>query len=176
MTDLYITYGLRETLWVNKLVTLLDAQGYTVFWEHAVAPGADVRSEESIQALNRAKCVLAVWSDTSVDDFWVLSDAERALSQHKLISMVAKSAVIPLKFRRIETLFTQHWDVKSKDDESYTKLLKAISQYCTPSQASRAEREKQKLDRQQRMKAESERRYQQALEREERARQRRTTA
>lgn len=176
MTDLYITYGLRETLWTNKLVTMLDAEGYTVFWEHAVAPGAGVRSDESIQALNDAKCVIAVWSDTSVDDFWVLSDAERALSEDKLISVVAKSAVIPRSFRRVETLFTQNWDVKSRDDESYTKLLKAIAQYCTPSQASRAQRDQEKLERQQRMKAESERRYQQALEREERAQHKRVSA
>ena len=175
MTDLYITYGLRESMWVNKLVSLLDAEGYTIFWEHAVAPGADVRSEESIQALTDAKCVLAVWSDTAVDDFWVLSDAERALEQKKLISLVAKSAVIPRAFRQIETIFTQHWDVETKDEKVFSKLLEEIAVFAEPSQPRRSDREQEKLARQQRMKAESERRRQQALQREARAQQRRTT-
>ena len=174
MADLYITYGLRETLWVNKLVGMLDEEGFTVCWEHAVAPGDDVRTDESMQALNTAKCVLAVWSDTSVDDFWVVSDAERAVVQNKLISVVAKSAVIARKFRRAETVFMQSWQVQNKDDELYGKLLKAISEFATPSQASQSEREQEKLARQQRMKAESERRHQEALKRENSAKQRRS--
>ena len=175
MTDLYISYGLREALWVNKLVTMLDAQGFTVCWEHAVAPGDDVRTDESMQALNNAKCVLAVWSDTSVADFWVLSDAERAVEQSKLISVVAKSAVIPKTFRRSETIFMQNWDAQSQDAEFFGKLLKIIAEFATPSQANQAEREQEKLARQVRMKAESERRHQVALERENKAKFRRET-
>ena len=174
MADLYITYGLRETSWVNKLVTILDDEGFTICWEHAVAPGDDVRTDDSIQALNNAKCVLAVWSDTSVDDFWVLSDAERAVAQNKLISVVAKSAVIPRAFRQSETVFMQSWDVQTKDEDHFNKLLKIINQFATPSQASQSEREHEKLARQVRMKAESERRHQVEMERENRAKLRRT--
>lgn len=173
MTDLYITYGLRETLWVNKLVSILDSEGYTICWEHAVAPGADVRTDESIQALNNAKCVLAVWSETAVDDHWVLSDAERAVDQEKLLSVVAKSAVIPSVFRESETVFMQGWDAQNKDDELYGKLLAGIGKFVSPSQPSEFEREQEKRARQERMKAESKQRAQAQKEREERAKLRR---
>lgn len=173
MADLFISYGLRETLWVSKLVRTLNAEGYTVSWEHAAAPGDDVRTNDSIQALNNAQCVLAVWSDTSVDDHWVLSDAERALQQNKLISVVARSAVIPLAFRRNETVFMQNWDARTNGVNDYGKLLAAISAFVTPSQPSEFERKQEWLARQQRMKAEAKQRKQAQCEREQRARLRR---
>lgn len=177
MADLYITYGLRETLWVNKLVTTLESEGYIVCWEHAVAPGDDVRTNECVQALNNAKCVMAIWSDTSVDDFWVLSDAERAVRQNKLVSVIATtSAIVPEVFRASEAVFMQTWDGQSKDAEFFGKLMGTIAKYCAPSQASQFEREQEALARQQRRKAESERRKQIQQEKEERAKLRRMSA
>lgn len=173
MVDLCITYGLREVLWVNKLASLLDSEGYVVCWEHAVVPGDDVRTDESIQSLNDAKCVLAIWSETSVDDFWVLSDAERAVQQDKLISVIARSVIIPEAFRDSEAIFMTTWDDQNKETEFFDKLMSTIAKFATPSQASQCEREQEKLARQQRMKAESERRKRVWLEKEERAKQRR---
>lgn len=176
MADLYITYGLRETLWVTKLVKLLEAEGYTVCWEHAVAPGNDVRTDDSIRALNQAKCVVAVWSDTAVDDHWVLSDAERAVSQNKLLSVVAKLTIVPRAFRGSEALFLHNWKDHNVEDEGYINLMSALAKMATPSQPPKADQEQEKQARLARRKAESERKAQEQQAREARAKQRRASA
>ncbi|PID47774.1 MAG: hypothetical protein CSB47_00250 [Proteobacteria bacterium] len=173
MADVYITYGLRETLWVTKLARLLEAEGYTVYWDHALTPGNDVRTDESIQALNASGAVLAIWSESAAEDHWALSDAQRAMTQDKLISVIAKPTIIPQNFHSNDIVLMQDWDARSKDTECYQQLLTALSRLAKPSQASAFDREQERQARQARMKAESARRAREKQAKQARAKLRR---
>ncbi len=156
MADLYITYGIRERYWVSKLAAALEAEGYSVWWDHAVIPGANVRAE-SQQALTEAKCALVIWSDTAVEDHWVLVDSEQAVKQGALVSVLANNAAVPAVYQSLEVSDLQDWAVGDLQDAHFMNLVETIKGYCPPSQPSRAEKETQAIARLERMREESER-------------------
>lgn len=165
MTDLYITYNIRERYWVSKLVQSLEFEGYTVWWDHAVIPGANFRNESQL-ALSQAKCVLAVWSETAVDDHWVLVDAEQAKQQEMLVSVLASYCTIPNSYRHLELTDLKGWDAASKQDVHFKNLLKTIQAYTLPSQPPQSEKQQQEDARLKRMRKEAERKQQQRESRE----------
>ena len=65
MTDLYITYSIRERYWVSKLVESLESEGYSVWWDHAVIPGANVRTDSQL-ALSQSDLALVIWSESEI--------------------------------------------------------------------------------------------------------------
>jgi len=173
MVDLYITYSLRECHWVSQLVSALKAEGYTVYWRHAVVPGEEIRTDISAQALESARCVIAVWSETAIDDFWVLTDAQAACQQHKLVSVMAKPVVIPRPCRSAEPIFMHNWDGSTMNSSDYQALITELAKQVKPSQANQLEKEQESQARQRRIKAEIAQRKQAQRLREIRAKQQR---
>ena len=156
MADLYITYSIRERYWVSKLAALLESEGYSVWWDHAVIPGADARTE-SQKALSQAKCSLVIWSETAVNDHWVLVDSELALKHNNLISVLARDTVIPTVYQSLELSDLKDWELGNVQDAHFNNLLETIKGYCPPSQPSQREKEKQAIAKLERMREESER-------------------
>lgn len=155
MADIYITYSIRERYWVSKLVATLESEGFSVWWDHAVIPGHNFRSE-SQRALTRAKCVLVVWSETAVDDHWVLLDSEQASQQNMLVSVIAENCSVPEQYQSLEKTDLESWTLGSKRDAHYINLLETIKGYCEPSQLSQCNKEREAIARLERMRAESE--------------------
>lgn len=156
MADLYITYSIRERHWVSKLVANLESEGYSVWWDHAVVPGHNFRSE-SQRALTRAKCVLAIWSETAVEDHWVLVDSEQASQRNMLVSVLAESCVVPEPYQSLDKTDLKDWKLGNKQDAHFVDLLQTIKTYCLPSQLSQCDKERESIARLERMRAETER-------------------
>ena len=124
MTDLYITYSIRERYWVSKLVESLESEGYSVWWDHAVIPGENFRSDSQL-ALKQSKCALVVWSETAVDDHWVLVDCKQALLQKQnLASVLVQDCQIPKHCSEIELTDLKDWKVGDKQNPHFMNLLK----------------------------------------------------
>jgi len=155
MADLYITYSIRERYWVSKLVATLESEGYSVWWDHAVIPGHNFRNE-SLRALARAKCALAVWSETAVDDHWVLVDSEQAIKQGGLVSVIAQNCTIPAPYQSLEQSDLVDWKFGNKQDAHFINLLETLKSYCQPSKLSECEVERQAIARLERMREETE--------------------
>lgn len=156
MADLYITYSIRERYWVSKLAAALESEGYSVWWDHAVTPGADARNE-SQQALGKAKCALVVWSETAVSDHWVLVDSAQAAKQKPLISVFAREASIPAAYQSLEVTDLKGWELGNSQDAHFINLVETIRAYCLPSELSQDEKEAQAIAKLERMREESER-------------------
>ena len=159
MADLYITYSIRERYWVSKLVATLESEGYSVWWDHAVIPGHNFRNE-SQRALARAKCVLSIWSETAAEDHWVLVDSEQALERDVLVSVMAQNCQIPEPFNAITPSDLKDWRMSDKQNAHFVKLLEAINGYCSPSQLSQCDKEREAIARLERMRAETEKKQQ----------------
>ena len=155
MADLYITYNMRERYWVSKLVASLESEGYSVWWDHAVIPGHDFRNE-SKRALIRAKCGLVIWSETAVEDHWVLVDSEQAHQQGMLISVLAEKCSIPELYQSLDETDLTDWRFGNKRDTHFLNLLETIKKHCSPSQLSQSEKERDAIERLERMRAETE--------------------
>ncbi|WP_022951626.1 toll/interleukin-1 receptor domain-containing protein [Leucothrix mucor] len=167
MSDLYISYGTRERHWVSLLASRLDDAGYDVCWNSTVVPGQDFY-ESNGQAMQASRCILSIWSETSVEDYWVLNDSEAAMANNTLLSLRHREVVIPESMRIAPTVDVTAWDEGSLDSV-LEPLLKLVASRCEPSKPTLLERKQAATERENRLKAESARREASRQKREQRA-------
>ena len=84
MADIFISYAKADRPLALKLVAMLEAEGWKVWWDTSLAIGDDFRNEIMTQ-LGRARAVIVIWTDTSIKSDWVRSEAGRAQADRKLI-------------------------------------------------------------------------------------------
>lgn len=126
MTDVFISYASHDRPVVSRLVEVLQANGYSVWWDRAIQPGQ--RFDRSIDsALDRARVVVTVWSTRSVDSDWVRWESGEALLSGRLLPVRIDDARLPSEFQRTQTLDLRHFTAGGADpDGELNRLLAAI--------------------------------------------------
>ena len=84
MADVFISYAKTDRPLALKLAAMLEAEGWTTWWDTSLTIGDDFRNEIMTE-LGRARAVIVIWTDTSIKSDWVRSEAGRALADRKLI-------------------------------------------------------------------------------------------
>lgn len=84
MADVFISYSQKDRSIVEPLVRLIEASGYTVWWDRKLEGGADF-SEEILRQLMSSKAVLVIWTLDSINSQFVRGEAQIANHQGKLI-------------------------------------------------------------------------------------------
>lgn len=86
MTDIFISYSKKDQVLVEALAARLQADGYVVWWDTSLLSGDDFRTTIDAQ-LEAARAVIVVWTPNSITSKWVISEAEHADAQGKLIPL-----------------------------------------------------------------------------------------
>jgi len=84
MADVFVSYAKTDRPLASKLVAMLEAEGWKVWWDTSLAIGDDFRNEIMTE-LGRARAVIVIWTDASIKSDWVRSEAGRAQADRKLI-------------------------------------------------------------------------------------------
>jgi TIR domain len=84
MADVFISYAKPDRPLALKLAAMLEAEGWTTWWDTSLTIGDDFRNEIMTE-LGRARAVIVIWTDTSIKSDWVRSEAGRAQADRKLI-------------------------------------------------------------------------------------------
>jgi TIR domain len=84
MADVFISYAKTDRPLASKLAAMLEAEGWTTWWDTSLTIGDDFRNEIMTE-LGRARAVIVIWTDTSIKSDWVRSEAGRAQADRKLI-------------------------------------------------------------------------------------------
>src|SRR5262245_23498259 len=84
MADVFVSYAKTDRSLALKLVAMLEAEGWSVWWDTSLAIGDDFRNEIMTE-LGRARAVIVIWTDASIKSDWVRSEAGRAPADRKLI-------------------------------------------------------------------------------------------
>jgi TIR domain len=84
MADVFISYAKADRPLALKLAAMLEAEGWTTWWDTSLIPGDDFRNEIMTE-LGRARAVVVIWTDASIKSDWVRSEAGRAQADRKLI-------------------------------------------------------------------------------------------
>lgn len=122
--DIFISYSSKDRAWVAEFAKVLTTCGYKVWWDRELLPGENYHKEIEA-ALNKARCVVTVWSEYSVESKWVLAESGRADKCGVLIPVVYRPAVIPLAFDTSHNADLQHWQ-GDLDDVGFQQLLRSI--------------------------------------------------
>lgn len=112
MTDIFVSYSREDRERVEPLVRLLEARGWSVWWDPDITTGTDYA--ETIQAaLDDSTCVLVVWSETSISSHWVREEAAVGQRRSALVPIRIDDVEAPIGFRYLQTADMPDWTGES---------------------------------------------------------------
>jgi len=125
MADIFISYSSEDKSRIETLANILRAKGWTVWWDREIPAGKhfDAVIEEELE---RARCVIVIWTSRSVNSEWVKNEANEAVQKARLVPVMLEEVKIPLAFRRIEAARLIGWNGEEEHPE-LSILLNAVS-------------------------------------------------
>jgi len=114
MADIFVSYKKEDAGRVVRIVEGLRKEGFTVWWDHGIAPGS--QWDQTIQReLNAARIVVAVWSDLSIHAPWVKEEALTGKARGALVPVRIDEVNPPLGFGLIQFADLIDWDGDNED-------------------------------------------------------------
>jgi len=108
MADIFVSYARSDKARVAPLVAALEARGWSVWWDPAIAAGQQF--DDQIDAeLQAASAVLVVWTATSVASRWVRGEARDAAERGILVPVRFDDARLPIDVRALQTTDLDKW-------------------------------------------------------------------
>ena len=109
LSDVFISYAHSTTAQQARAAAdALRAAGYSV-WLDDDLPAHRAFSREIDAQLTAAKAALVIWSAEAAMSDWVLSEADRARSEHKLVQLRLDGARLPMPFDQIQCADLSDW-------------------------------------------------------------------
>lgn len=109
MSDVFISYAREDQGPAERLAKALEAQGWSVWWDRKIPFGKPF-DEVIEEALASARCVLVLWSASSIASRWVLEEAHYAYERRILVPVSVDGVAPPIGFRRAQTADLVAWD------------------------------------------------------------------
>ena len=125
MADIFVSYSRQDRPWVMDLATALAGRGWSVWWDREIGVGESFHDEIRNQ-LSSARCVIVVWSSTSVSSSFVLNEATVGQSRGVLTPIALDAAETPVAFKHLQTADLSDWHPNIPHVE-FDRLLKAVS-------------------------------------------------
>jgi len=124
MNDIFLSYSREDEARAGSLAGALEARGWSVWWDRSIPAGKSF--DEVIEAaIYNAKCVVVIWSASSVKSRWVLTEAEEGADRGILVPVRTDDVPIPFAFRRIHAADLVGWN-GSGESPAFLKLAEAI--------------------------------------------------
>ena len=98
MNDIFISYKREDQATARNLAIALESEGFTVWWDRELR-GGDYFDDVIQKQLNEARCVIVIWSESSVQSQYVKAEAAYAQDHGKLIPVRIDSVTLPIRFR-----------------------------------------------------------------------------
>jgi adenylate cyclase len=108
LADIFVSYSRHDKARVAPLVAALEAEGWSVWWDPAITPGEEF-DEQISRELDATRCLIAVWTNDSVDSRWVRGEARDAYDRGVLVPVRFENARLPIDFRAVHTTDLDDW-------------------------------------------------------------------
>jgi len=137
MGDVFISYAREDRPAAERIARFLVRSGFSVWWDREIPVGRafdDVIEER----LHLARCVVVLWSSSSIQSEWVKTEAMEGAERQILLPALIEQVRIPLAFRRLQTVDLCAWNDDSDTDETL-KLLVGVKRLLGTSPAAVSE-------------------------------------
>jgi TIR domain-containing protein len=129
MADVFVSYARGDRALIEVMAANIEVAGFSTWWDTSVTSGEAFRAIIA-REIDLAKCVVVVWSTSSIASEWVISEAQRAAQLNKLITVRMPDVDI--------RTIPQPFELRQTDlVTDFTSLHKAISKYALGSGACR---------------------------------------
>jgi membrane-associated phospholipid phosphatase len=108
MAEIFVSYAREDRECAKQLVELLEGEGFDIFWDRELFPGPSFRQVIAAE-LAAAKCVITLWSTTSVASDWVIDEAEQGQRRRILLSVRIDDVDPPLGLRQGQAADLRAW-------------------------------------------------------------------
>jgi hypothetical protein len=108
MADVFIDYKREDRAKAQALAQAIEAAGYSVWWDIALAPGMSFDRQLRDQ-IEQAKCHITLWSPLSVTSDWVRAEARLAIQLGTFLPVFIKKTALPPPFNVHNTLDLSDW-------------------------------------------------------------------
>src|SRR4249920_3054209 len=123
MADVFLSYAREDRDTASRLVTALQATGWSVWWDARITAGQEF--PPAIRgALEAARCVVVLWSSSSIRSSYVEAEAIRARDRGVLLPASLDDVTIPVPFNTLQTVSLARWKGGHEDD-SFRPLARA---------------------------------------------------
>ena len=126
MSDIFISYARQEAPRAAQLARALEASGFAVWWDPQLSAGESWATKIE-KELDKARCVIVLWSTNSIKSNWVIDEAAYAREENKLIPVLIDKVQQPLGFRMYQTLELTDWRGEPSHTE-FQRLIQVISE------------------------------------------------
>jgi hypothetical protein len=123
--DIFVSYKREDRQRIERLVEVVAAQGWSVFWDPKIVPGEtnwDMLLERKLKA---AKCVLVAWSELAATSHYVRTEAHHGRSRDILVA-VTIDGTVPATFALAQTVDLTSWS-GGADDIRIAGVLEGIA-------------------------------------------------
>ncbi|HEV7613976.1 MAG TPA: toll/interleukin-1 receptor domain-containing protein [Steroidobacteraceae bacterium] len=138
MADIFLSYSHKDTDFVRTMVLALEAEKFSVWWDHAIPPGK-TWDDVIARGMKDAKACIIVWSEHSVSSDWVKEEAALAKENCKYLPVRIGPDSAPIGFRRIQAADLRRWNGNAEDPQ-WRLLIREVTHLVsgdqtTPEQA-----------------------------------------
>jgi TIR domain len=136
MADLFVSYSREDKARAAEVVRLLEDYGWDVFWDQETRAG-ELWPEVLEEELGKARCLVALWTTTSIASRWVRIEAYEALQSEKLVPVLLDKVRPPLEFRQTQTFDLIGWN-GDRDDARLAHFLADLTSLVKAPSSDRA--------------------------------------
>lgn len=121
MGPVFISYAREDRARAELLAEALSANGFEVWWDREIRPGEPSFHRAIQEALERASCVLVLWSVHSVESRYVEVEVSFGWDRGMLVPVLIEEIAgrVPIAFRTVQAANLTDW----KGDPSDPALL-----------------------------------------------------
>lgn len=108
MADIFLSYASEDRERVRPLVKTLEELGLSIWWDRSIVPGTQFGLEIEHE-INKAGCVVVIWSNSSIGSHWVQGEAAEGLERGVLVSVLLDNVKPPMLFRHHDAVDFRRW-------------------------------------------------------------------
>jgi formylglycine-generating enzyme required for sulfatase activity len=112
MSDIFISYARQDRPRAETIAKALEDHGWSVWWDWNIPAGKTFRQVIQEQ-LDKARCVIVLWSAKSVTRKWVIEEAQEGEDRGILVPVLIEKVRPPLGFRSIQAADLTGWSGES---------------------------------------------------------------
>ena len=125
MSHIFISYAREDQPWAEMLAQTLEGRGWSTFWDRTIPIGKTWR-ETIGSELDGARCVIVLWSKTSIESGWVQEEADDAKRRSVLVPILIDNIQPPIGFRSIQAAHLENWD-GTEPTQAFRRLIADIA-------------------------------------------------